>query len=177
MGRLSGVIAHELCGSGRRYLIKTDRYGHGTVIGGVTADTILRFGNSQRPQSKRYGFVKPPDFVVFDKDGDEMFRYKPARKILCTEFRIFSNGRMVGGIKLRPWLGWRFELSGQQIPKWQVNMRLFARRFSGSSVAGHKVVFAHVGHRDWFFLITPRGDTKLFLGTMAFVVREYLRHR
>lgn len=175
-GQLSETTVCELHGSGRRYLVKTDQFGYGVVIGGGIAQTLMRFGNTQQPKSKRYGFVGLPDFVVFDGEGSEMFRYKPTRKILCTEFQIFANGGIIGGIKFRPWFGWRVELHGAQTPRWQINMRFFASRFTGSSEAGDRVVFAHVQQRDWFFLITPGGDTKLFLGTMAFMVREYLRH-
>lgn len=167
----------ELYETGERYLIRSDWHGYGELIRCSGGELILRFGNSFRPRWMLYGYFKMPDFVITDKAGSEIFRFRPSAVFSRSVFEVVAGSSLAGQVKVRFKLGWRYELTGPRVPRWTINMPLFTVRFSGVSDAGHRVVFTHANHREWVLLVTPGGDTDIFLATMAFVVREYLRHQ
>lgn len=122
-----------------------------------------------------YGLFRVPDFVVYDRENRELFRFRVIQKWPLARFEMLEQGSRVCGIRLRSFLRNQYELTFATGTNWRFGMGLFSVGFGGYSDQAKFVRVRVRSHNLWQVLVDPAADNPQLVAALAFLHRERLR--
>jgi hypothetical protein len=150
--------------------------GSGAIYEAGNMEPLWRFtGQEGRRERYPYGFFHLPDFVVYDPDKRERFRFKRVRRLPMARFIMIEDGRPICTISQRSPLLNRYRLDFTSGERWSFHMPPFTIYFKGWSATGGKVFVRLDAHNTWHLQIDEGHDSPQLLAALAFIHRERLR--
>jgi len=122
-----------------------------------------------------YGFLRLPDFVVYDKADVELLRVKRERKWPLAQFVMVGSGVPICTIRQRSVLLNKYTLDFVNGQQWMFRMPLFTVNFGGWSKTGETIHVRLWSHNVWYVLIKAQVDSPQLAAALAFIHRERLR--
>ncbi len=162
---------------GKRYGISCSWHGEGEVFSFDENRVALKFRNEPTPKFMMYGLIQLPEFVVFNRDNLEQFRFRRTRRCYRQVFDIRSGENHVGVVIQQNPVRRSYELDLGNGKKWNLLLPLFTIGFYGFSSDGGRLLFWLKSHRLWQMVLDPEHDSNLLIASLSFIHREYLRHQ
>jgi hypothetical protein len=161
---------------GKRYGLACGWEGDGEAFSYDEDRVILKFANEPTVHSQVYGFIRLPQFVVYNQSNAQKLQFQRSRRFFPQKFEIRSGEQSIGQITQHYVVGTGYEISFTNQIKWNLSLPLFTNVFFGSSSEGGRLLFWYNHHRLWEVVVDPAHNSISLIASLAFLHRERLRH-